>query len=134
MKKNILKIIFIAWLIMWALFTMRELVAKGQLKEYRTLLGLSLEGKYSHITGKELYELIALANNILPEGASYKLIGLEKGSIEKIRATYYLYPAIEKEGADYLIVYKTPGFKAEGYYDLKKLDDVRIILKKSGVK
>ena len=134
MKKNILKIIFAAWLILWAMFTVRELVAKGQFMEYKTLLGLSLEGKYAHLTGKELYELVALANNILPAGASYKLIGVEEGSLEKRRAAYYLYPAVEKEGSDYLIVYKVPGFKAEGYFELKKLDDVRVILKKGGAR
>jgi hypothetical protein len=134
MKKNILKILFLIWVIMWASFTVRELVGKGQLKEYKTLAKLSLEGKYAHITGKELYELIALANNTLPEGSSYKLIGLEEGSIEKRRAAYYLYPAIEKEDAGYILIYNTPGFSAEGYDEFKKLDDSRSILKKIGAR
>lgn len=132
MKKNILIALFLAWVVLWAFFTVRELVAKGQLKEYKALLALSLEGKYSRITGKELYELIALANNIMPPGSTYKLVGLEEGSLEKRRATYYLYPALEVEDPGYIIVYNMPGYKAEGYIELQKLDDVRVILKKSG--
>jgi hypothetical protein len=134
MKKRIFTLIFIIWVVMWAAFTVRELVAKKQLKEYKTLFCLSLQGKYAHITGKELYELVALANTVFPEGAGYKLIGLEEGSIEKRRAAYYLYPAVEKEDPDYLVVYNMPGFRAEGYFELKKLDDVRVILKKGGAK
>lgn len=119
---------------MWVGFSMRELFGKGQFKEYVKLAGLSLEGKHSHITGKELYELVALANGMLPERASYKLIGLEEGSLEKRRAAYYLYPAVESEDADYLLIYNTPGFTAKGYSEIKRLDDSRVILKRTGAK
>lgn len=133
-KKRILILIFIAWVILWVVFTTRELFHKGQFKEYKTLLGLSLEGKHSHITGKELYELIALASGTIPEGATYKLVGLEPGSLEQRRAAYYLYPAVEAEDPGYIIVYNVPGYKAEGYFQVGKLDDVRVILKKRGAR
>lgn len=130
MKKNILKILFIAWIILWIAFLARELFVKANLKDYRALLSRSAEGKRSYVTGDELYGFIEFCRKAVPERASYSLIGIEDGAVEKRRAAYYLYPMTESRDADFLFIYKISNFTRAGYDPFMKLDDSRYILRK----
>ncbi len=105
MKNLLFKIIFLAWVVLWASFTIRGLVVKGALKEYRALLPMSLEEKHSYMAGKRLYDFVLSCKDTLPVGARYRLEGVEEGSIEKVRAAYYLYPLIESDKPDYVLVF-----------------------------
>jgi hypothetical protein len=128
---RILKIAFAVWITLWAVFGVRELFVKGQVTEYRTLLPLSLEGKHSHLTGDGFYELIMFADKKMPADATYKLIGVDEGSIEVRRSAYYLYPHVEKDDADFLIIFNKSGDAAYAGYDIfERLDNTRRVLKK----
>ena len=136
MMKNVFKLIFAAWIIIWALFTVRELVksrTQDSLKDYRVLLSRLSEGKRSYVTGDKFYEFIVFCNKNLTKGASYKWLGVEDLTIEERRATYYLYPHIKKkDGTDFILVYlanEPPSVFME-YKLFAKLDDSRYILKK----
>ena len=103
MKNNIFKIAFAVWVVLWAWFLVRELFVKDNIDTYRALLQRPLEGKRSYVTGDRLYEFLMSCKSEMPEGASYKIVGLEDGSIEKRRAVYYLYPHLESNGAGYIL-------------------------------
>lgn len=130
MKKNILRVLFIAWVTIWIIFAARELFVKTNLKDYKVLLSRTAEGKRSYVTGDELYSFIEFCKKNTPDGATYSIAGFEDGAIEKRRATYYLYPRKEYKDSDFIFVYKSPGFAREGYMPFMKLDDSRYILKK----
>ena len=130
MRKIIFYILFAVWLVLWAWFLVRDIFLKGNIKSYKILLTRSLEGRRSYVTGDSLYEFLAFCNKNLPEGSGYSLMGPEKGSIDRIRAGYYLYPRIETSEPQYILVYGAPDIKVKGYGLLVKLDDNRYILRK----
>ncbi|MBP7056587.1 MAG: hypothetical protein KBB52_07025 [Candidatus Omnitrophica bacterium] len=130
MKNKILAVLFAAWVVMWVAFTLRELFLKVNLRDYMALISRSAEGKRAYVTGEELYGFIESCKNATPEDASYDIAGLEDGSIEKRRLVYYLYPRRETDDADFIFVYRSPGFGRAGYMDFKRFDDSKYILKK----
>lgn len=135
MKYKILKIAFLVWMILWIWFVIRDLFLKDNINSYRVLITRSLEGKHSYVTGDRLYEFLAFSTGSLPAGASYNFTGIEPDSIENRRAVYYLYPLIQQENPDYILVYGRPGFEEEGYALAAKMDESRYILKrKEGIR
>ncbi|MCX5686367.1 MAG: hypothetical protein NTW09_02745 [Candidatus Omnitrophica bacterium] len=103
MKNNIFKIAFAVWVVLWAWFLVRELFVKDNIDTYRALLQRSLEGKRSYVTGDKLYEFLMFCKGKMPDHSSYKIVGLEDGSIEKRRAVYYLYPHLESNEPAYIL-------------------------------
>ncbi|MFA6142764.1 MAG: hypothetical protein WC738_05700 [Candidatus Omnitrophota bacterium] len=103
MKNNIFKIAFLIWAALWAWFIVRDLLVKDNIETYKVLAGRDLEGKRSYITGDRLYEFLKYCKNNMPEGARYKMTGLEDGSIDKRRAVYYLYPSLELNEPGYVL-------------------------------
>ena len=99
----ILKIIFAVWIALWIGFFARELFMKNNLRDYSALLSRTLEGKHAYVTGDKLYSFLEYCKKNMPEGATYKIIGVEEGSIERRRAVYYLYPNVEGKNPDFVI-------------------------------
>jgi len=133
-KKNVFVLLFAAWVIIWIAFTARELFLKNNLGDYKMLMSRSLEGKKSYVTGDRLYEFLTFCNNKLPVGADYMWSKTNKEDIGMRRATYYLYPHLEREGADFMLVYEEPNFTKTDYAVLAKLDESRYILVRKGKK
>jgi len=102
-KYRILKIIFLIWVALWVAFLIRELFVKNSVSDYAALLSRPLEGKHSYVTGDRLYDFIILCKKDIPEGATYKIVGVEAGSIEQRRITYYLYPRLESQDPDFIV-------------------------------
>lgn len=88
---------------MWAGFFMRELFVKNNIRDYKALLSRTLEGKHAYIMGDKLYTFILNCKKTMPEHATYKMINIEEGSIERRRAVYYLYPCRESDSPEYII-------------------------------
>lgn len=131
MQKTIVRIILAVWVIIWAIFLIRPLFKKDLIKDYSNLSKLSIEGKRAYVTGPELYRFIKVCNQLMPVAASYKIIGIEKDSIEHRRARYYLYPRVEKEDPEFILVYKTKDFEQKGYKIFKMMDLDRYIMRKA---
>ncbi|MFA5085158.1 MAG: hypothetical protein WC482_02200 [Candidatus Omnitrophota bacterium] len=130
MKYKTLKLILAIWVILWISFLMREVFAKGGLRVYSALLNRSLDDKRSYVTGDNFYEFLVFCNDKLPEGAVYGWTKIDKADHARRRSTYYLYPHLEEEGADFLLVFNEPFSAGPGYELFAKLDDARYILKK----
>jgi hypothetical protein len=131
-KHKLLKVAFLVWTVLWVWFVVRDLFLKDNFNSYRILLARSLDGKHSYVTGDRLYELLKFASGKIPAGSSYNFAGLEQDSIENKRAIYYLYPLIEKEDPEYILVYDKPGFEKKGYVLMEKMDESRYILRRKG--
>ena len=130
--KRIFAALFAAWVVLWLIFAVRELFVKGAARDYAYLLQRSLEGKRAHVTGERLYRFLAFAREVVPEGASYELVGLEEGSLDKRRATYYLYPRVEKPGADFVLVYNKDATRRGKYDEIGSIDASRHVRKGKG--
>jgi hypothetical protein len=126
------RIILAAWVLMWLFFNVRDLIVekdKSILKDYISLVSADWEGKRAIVFGKDLYEFLKFCEANLPLGASYEIIGIAEDSIDLPRLIYYLYPSIKKRDADFILVYKKPGFSKEGAYSYALLDKGSFILK-----
>lgn len=130
MKYRILKILLAVWVALWIVFIAKELFVKGALGEYRNLLARPLEGKHSYITGEVLYSFLDICMRAVPEKAAYKLVGLEKGSLEQRRAAYYLYPRIESDHPEFILLYKTPNASYPDYEVVARMNATSCVLKK----
>lgn len=128
-RKHILKIIFIVWVVLWVNFIFRDLFYKGEIKTYKTLLGRNWDGKRSFVYGDDFYLFLVNAYNNMPLGIKYKLTGIEPLSLEHRRAVYYLYPNLESENPDYVLVYNSE-YQDPEYVRYKELGKNRYILKR----
>ena len=129
-KKIAIRVLIVIWIAVWALFLVRPYFKKGLWKEYSALVGLSIEGKRAFVTGNELYDFIRFCNDSIKPHSSYRIIGLEEDPLSYRRAVYYLYPNIDKEGPEFLLVYRRAGVSCEGYRLFKKLTEDGYILRK----
>ncbi len=130
MRKKIFASVFAVWVILWIWFMGRELFRKGYFHDYKALITRSLEGKRSYVTGDGFYAFLTFCNKNLPSEANYRWIGLEDGSLEKRRATYYLYPHMERQDANFILVYDERYAAPSGYELFARLDKTGYILKK----
>ena len=130
MKYKVFKLVFTIWVILWISFLIREVFVKGGLRDYNALLNRPLEGKRSYVTGDSLYEFLVFCNDKLPEGAAYRWVKTDKADHARRRATYYLYPHMETEKADFLLIFNEPFSVRSDYEIFSKLDETRYILKK----
>jgi len=130
MKYKTVKSIFAVWVILWISFLIREVFVKGGLRDYNILFGRSLEGKRSYVTGDKFYKFLVFCNDKLPDGAAYRWAKTDKTDHARRRSTYYLYPHLEAEAADFLLVFDEPFSVSSGYELFSKSDDTQYILKK----
>ncbi|MFH1593065.1 MAG: hypothetical protein ABID09_00020 [Candidatus Omnitrophota bacterium] len=122
--------IFTFWVILWVNFLIRDLFVKGQIHDYAILAGSGSAGRRSHVYGEPFFGLLMLSKESLSEEASFKFAGVADMSIDHRRGIYYLYPRVEKEDPDYILVYGSEGFEKEGYDLCAALDKQRFVLKK----
>jgi len=128
--RNIIRILIVIWIAVWALFLVRPYFKKGLWKEYSALMRLSLDDKRAFVAGHELYGFIRFASGSIGPHSSYKIIGLEDDPLSYRRAVYYLYPNIDREDPEFLLVYGKAGVSYEGYGLFKALTDDEYILRK----
>ena len=130
--KNIAKVFFLIWLIIWLNFIARDLFRKGYLADYKILALRDEEGKRSYTYGDYLFEFLKFCKFELPSSADYDIVGIEENSLDARRAIYYLYPHphIKRGDALFLLVFNSSGFNRRGYLLYKKLDSSRYILKR----
>lgn len=130
MKRTLFGIAFGIWVTLWVLFIARELFRKGYFYDYKVLSSRSLEGKRSYVTGDRLYEFLMFSKERLPHGSSFGLVGVKEDSIDRKRAGYYLYPHLEQDKPEFLLVYDTLAAMRAGYARFAGLDSDRYILRK----
>jgi len=130
-RQRLFQAIFVIWVVLWANFTIRDLVKAGRLFEYRDLLlRPSAEAKRSYVFGDRFYEFLKICDTKIPRSLNYEIVGLEDGSLDQRRAAYLLYPRLESAAADYILVYNLPSFERKSYKSFLVIDKHRYVLKR----
>ena len=129
-KKYIFAAIFIIWCVLWLNFIARDFYKHKLFGEYVTLMRSDYDGKYAVTYGKNLYRFLKFSKTVLPEEASFRLEGIKAFSIDSRRTIYYLYPALNKENPEYILVYNRRGFQMDGYKMCESLNSADFILKR----
>ena len=130
MKNAALKIAFAVWIGLWLLFVARELLVKNNLRDYKSLMTRSLDEKHAYVTGEDFYRFLMFCKANLPSGATYSLMGIEEGSIDRPRAVYYLYPFLEKSEADFVLSYGNRAPEMDGHMIFAGISGSGYIMKK----
>ena len=127
--KLVFKVVFSIWTAIWLLFLVRGLV-KGEAKDYRNLLGKSLEEKQAYVTGEEFYAFIVFCKDIIPEDSDYTVEADYDQSMDYFRFAYYIYPALrDLDDPEYIACYKVK-FAKQGYRRIASPGKDKYILKK----
>ena len=129
-REKIFFIFFIAWVVIWFNFFLRDMTKGKYFKEYSILLSRNDIGKKSWTYGDRLFEFLEFCEKSLPQKAGYDLVGVEYLSIDYRRAVYFLYPHFREDRAEYVLVFDKPGYKQDDYILFKELDPSRFILKR----
>ncbi len=127
LNEKVIKILLIgcfsAWMLLWAIFFLRE-NKDGEYGEFFELLPRDLEGKRAYLLGGTLYSYLNYCKDAVPAGAAYKLAGLDPFAIEEVRAIYYLWPLKNVEqGYDYILVYGNAKVTEEGFKVISRSDN-----------
>ncbi len=129
-KTIIIRTVFAIWIVLWVNFILRDLFRKGYFYDYMALIKRGAEGKRSYVYGDYLYPLLRLSKQKLPFGSTYRFIDDEEYSINYRRAVYYLYPLLQSDKPDYILVYNST-YRKKGYTIFAELDSNRYILKRT---
>ncbi|UCD55224.1 MAG: hypothetical protein JSV93_00055 [Candidatus Omnitrophota bacterium] len=130
MKKSVIPIVFIIWLVLWINFIARDFYKHGNFTRYKILARSNYEGKHAYTYGKHFYEFLKFAKNNIPEDAHYEFAGIEDLSLDSRRGIYYLYPRLKSGNPDYLLVYDAVRARKNGFKLHAKLDERRFVLRR----
>lgn len=129
-KRNIIRLIFAIWIVLWINFILRDLFRKGYFYDYKTLIKRDEEGRRSYVYGDYFYSFLKFVKEKLPQGATYKFMDEKDYSLDYRRTVYHLYPLLQSDNPDYILAYNLPDYQKSGYELFAKLDNNRFILRK----
>jgi hypothetical protein len=73
------------------------------------LLRADTEARRTDVYGSEFVAFLRFCKEKLPAGSTFRLVGIDYASIEKVRAFYFLYPNLVAEHPQFILVYRSPG-------------------------
>lgn len=126
----VIRTVAVVWIALWINFIGRDLFRKGAFRDYLNLIPRSAEMRRSYVYGDDFFEFLSFAKRNLPEGASFRLEGIEPLSHDHRRAVYYLYPVRESDTAEYILVYRDPEYVPRGVRRVASLDKERYIMRR----
>jgi hypothetical protein len=126
-----LRFILISWVLVWAFFLVWPLGKDpARLAQALSLVGASAERRQSIVFGEEFYEFLHFCKDRLPADSTFRLAGIDYASIDKVRAFYVLYPRlVAAEHAQFILVYRKPGYHEDGAQLYARLNSGTFILK-----
>ena len=126
---RLVKYVFLAWIVLWVIFDIRPLVKNSYFRQYCALIGKSQEDRRALVYGKDLLVFLNYAKGVLPQGATYKLLGVDEGSVDRVRAYYHLYPNSKSDRPQFILAYHLGHFKEPGYTRFSAMNEQDSILK-----
>ena len=87
------------------------------------------EARRSDVYGAELYAFLRFCKDRLPAGSTFRFVGIDYASIDKVRAFYYLYPNLVAEQAQFILVYRSPRYQENNTYLYASLNSSHFILR-----
>ena len=114
LMRNIIRLLFVTWVVMWVIFTIRPILKNSLISEYSQLFGKPLDERRAIVYGKGLCAFLKSAKDAMPVGATYAIEGFEEGSVDIVRAEYYLYPCVQSKYPQYVLTLN------DGKYSIRK--------------
>jgi hypothetical protein len=120
--KTILRGIFITWLVLWAVFLVRQ-SKRGQYAELAYFYTNDYSSRVGYLLGDDLADIVVFCLENIPPGSTYDIRGFERFSIKEVRARYYLWPLFRtEEDPDFIIVYGSAEYVEDGYREFRSFD------------
>lgn len=110
-------------------------VAKNpaRLRTTLALLQGSVEDRRAVAYGSDLHQFLQFCKEKLPPGSTFRLVGIDDASIEKVRAFYFLFPCLVSKQAEYILVYNNPTYREGDARLFAALNPSRFILRAHGL-
>jgi hypothetical protein len=93
-RRTLYRVIFAAWLALWVFYEAWYLMKGEYFAKYCAIIGKDREERRAVIYGREFGHFLRVAKNEIGGSTTYRIAGLSDGSIDIVRAQYYLYPAL----------------------------------------
>lgn len=118
------------WIPVWIFFLVWPL-RKDPTKLVSTfkLMGADAEVRQARAFGEEFYAFLRFCKDRLPAGSTFRLVGIDYASIDKVRAFYFLYPSLVAEQAQFILVYKSQDYREDNTHLYALLSPGNFILK-----
>lgn len=126
-----LRLILALWLPVWAFFLAWP-VGKdpARLGLAWRLFRASSEERRATVYGEPFDQFLRFCKDRLPPDSTFRLVGVDYASIDKVRAFYVLYPRlVAAERAQFVLVYRSPGYHEDGACPFAVLNAGSFILK-----
>lgn len=126
------RFILTLWIPIW-LFFLAWPIRKdpSKLSSAVSLVRADSETRRQTAYGQEFHRFLRFCKDQLPAGATFRLVGVDYASIDKVRAFYFLYPNVVAEHAQFILVYQTPGYREDDAHLYALLNSGSFILKSS---
>ena len=105
--------------------------SKGSLegRKHVSLIRANTEARRASAYGEEFDAFLRFCKDRLPAGSTFRLVGIDYASIDKVRAFYFLYPNLVAEHAQFILVYRSPGYHESNTHALRSLNEGSFILR-----
>jgi hypothetical protein len=93
------------------------------------LIRADTEARRASAFGEEFYTFLRFCKDRLPVDATFRLVGVDYASIDKVRAFYFLYPSLVAENAQFILVYQSPAYHEDNAHAYARLNEGSFILR-----
>jgi hypothetical protein len=93
------------------------------------LIRADTEARRASAYGEDFHTFLRFCKDRLPAGSTFRLVGIDYASIDKVRAFYFLYPSLVTEHAQFILVYRSPDYHESNAYLYASLNAGSFILR-----
>lgn len=124
------RVLLAFWIPIWVFFWIWPLRKDpSRLVNTLKLIPANSEARQASAYGQKFHAFLRFCKDRLPPGCTFRLIGVDYASIDKVRAFYFLYPSVVAEHAQFILVYQTPTFHEDNTYAYARLNEGSFILR-----
>ena len=118
------------WIPVWVFFLVWPLRKDpAKLANNFRLIRADTEARRASAFGEEFHTFLRFCKDSLPADATFRLVGVDYASIDKVRAFYFLYPSLVAEQAQFILVYKSPAYREDNAHAYARLNEGSFILR-----
>ena len=124
------RLILALWIPVWVFFLVWPL-RKDPAKLANTfrLIRADTEARRVSAYGEEFHAFLRFCKDRLPVDSTFRLVGVDYASIDKVRAFYFLYPSLVAEHAQFILVYQSPAYREDNTHAYARLNEGSFILR-----
>ncbi len=125
-----LRIILSLWIPVWAFYWIWPVVKRpDRLTRNLALISTDSDGRRAIAFGENFHRFLRFCDEKLPPQSSFRLVGVDKSSIDRARALYFLYPRLASTEPEYILVYGDSGYLQPNSELFATLSSSQFILK-----